>query len=66
MTTLLHCKHVSGTLLWFGAALALGVGLAQADTTVRMLHVETNPDTVAMWQQAAKDYAAEHRYSKNG
>ena len=40
--------------------MALGVGLAQADTTVRMLHVETNPDTVAMWQQAAKDYAAEH------
>ena len=42
------------------AAFALGAGIAQAQTTVRMLHVETNPDTVAMWQQAAKDFAAEH------
>lgn len=60
MTFEAYGRAISGNLLRAGAALALGIGIAQADTTVRMLHVETNPDTVAMWQQAAKDFSAEH------
>jgi raffinose/stachyose/melibiose transport system substrate-binding protein len=38
--------------------LSLGAGAAGAATTVRMLHVETNPETVAIWDQAARDFEA--------
>ena len=54
MTIRSHGKRVWRQALGLGAAFALGVGIAQADTTVRMLHVETKPDTVAMWQQVAE------------
>lgn len=49
-------------LLGAGAALALtaGVTLAQAQTTVRMLHVDNTPETQAIWDQAAQDFEAEH------
>ncbi|MBZ0229763.1 MAG: extracellular solute-binding protein, partial [Bauldia sp.] len=40
------------------AALAVGAGPAAADVTVRMLHVDSNPETQALWAQAAKDFAA--------
>jgi raffinose/stachyose/melibiose transport system substrate-binding protein len=60
MTIRSYSKTIGGRLFGLGAVLALSAGLAQAQTTVRMLHVETNPDTVAMWQQAAKDFGAEH------
>jgi raffinose/stachyose/melibiose transport system substrate-binding protein len=41
-------------------AMALGLGPAAADVTVRLLHVDSNPETQALWGQAAKDYAAAH------
>ncbi|MGH6924662.1 MAG: extracellular solute-binding protein [Propylenella sp.] len=59
MTSLSYRRGIGG-LMGLAAFLALGAGIAQAQTTIRMLHVETNPDTVAMWQQAAKDFGAEH------
>ena len=60
MTIRAYSTTIGGRLLSLGAAILLGVGVAQADSTVRLLHVETNPDTVAMWQRAAKDFGAEH------
>ena len=43
-----------------GLALGLGAAVAGAQTTVRMLHVDTNTNTQAIWDQAAKDFEAEH------
>jgi raffinose/stachyose/melibiose transport system substrate-binding protein len=37
-----------------------GVSPAAADTTVRMLHVEQNPDVVAYWNDIARRYEAAH------
>ena len=44
-------------------SLALLLGLAataDADTVLKITHVETNPDEVALWQRIGKDYAASH------
>ena len=48
------------TLVGLGAALALaaGVTLAHAQTTVRMLHVDSNAATQELWDQAATDFEA--------
>ena len=47
-----------------GLALALGFGLgatpALADATIKWLHLEANPDNVAVWRQIADDYQAAH------
>lgn len=48
-----------GKALALGAAIALSVATAQAQTTIRLLHVDTNPDTQALWAQAAQDFGAE-------
>ena len=42
-------------------AVALGAGVASADTTVTVLHVSENPGQKAVWEQIAKDYNAEHK-----
>jgi raffinose/stachyose/melibiose transport system substrate-binding protein len=47
-------------VLGAAAALAAGAALAQTQTTVRMLHVDTNPGTQALWDQVAADFEAEH------
>ena len=42
-----------------GAAIAawLGIaGAAAAQTTIDMLHVENNPDAIALWEELAADY----------
>ncbi|WP_421723240.1 extracellular solute-binding protein [Bauldia sp.] len=39
-------------------AMMLGIAPAAADTTVRMLHVESNPETQDLWNQAAADFEA--------
>jgi raffinose/stachyose/melibiose transport system substrate-binding protein len=49
-------RMLAGALL----ATALSLGPAAADVTVRLLHVDTNPDTQALWAEAAKDFAAAH------
>jgi raffinose/stachyose/melibiose transport system substrate-binding protein len=49
-------------LFSFAAAVTLvaATTMAQAQTTVRMLHVDTNPETQQLWGQAAADFEAEH------
>jgi len=42
-------------------AIALGAGVAWADTTVTVLHVSENPAQKAVWEKIAKDYNAEHK-----
>ena len=42
-------------------AVALGAGVAWADTTVTVLHVSENPAQKAVWEKIAKDYNAEHK-----
>lgn len=60
-TRLFERARRGGARAALAAGLVLGLAAtAQADTTVRMLHVETNPETVALWEQAAKDFEAEH------
>ena len=60
-TTRLFSRAIAGRSV-LAAALALGLGSAAADaqTTVRMLHVDTNPNTQALWDQAAADFETEH------
>lgn len=41
-------------------ALASGVSAASAQSTVKWLHAEANADRVAVWQDIAKQYEAEH------
>ena len=56
-------RGIAGCLLAvFGAAAVFLAGplLAQEKTTVRMLHVDTNPATQALWDRAAADFEAEH------
>ena len=44
-----------------GAALTVLMALpALAETTIRLAHVETNPATVKIWQQAASDFESQH------
>jgi raffinose/stachyose/melibiose transport system substrate-binding protein len=42
-------------------AVALGAGIASAETTITVLHVSENPGQKAVWEQIAKDYNAEHK-----
>ncbi|KAB0678988.1 ABC transporter substrate-binding protein, partial [Aureimonas leprariae] len=44
---------MAGTLLLAGSP-------ARADTTVRLMHVDTNPRYVAVWRQLADQYQASH------
>ncbi|HXW20954.1 MAG TPA: extracellular solute-binding protein, partial [Roseiarcus sp.] len=41
--------------------LALGAGVAFADTTVRILHVVQDPNTLDLWNAIAKDYEAQNK-----
>jgi raffinose/stachyose/melibiose transport system substrate-binding protein len=41
--------------------LALGAGVACADTTVRILHVVQDPVTLDLWNSIAKDYEAQNK-----
>lgn len=47
-------------LLLAAAALALTVGAAAADTSVKWLHIEANPAQVKLWEEAARAYEAAH------
>lgn len=49
-----------GKLLLAAAALALTVGAAAADTSVKWLHIEANPAQVKLWEEAARAYEAAH------
>jgi raffinose/stachyose/melibiose transport system substrate-binding protein len=42
------------------AFLAVSTGFAAADTTVKWLHIETNPDQVKLWQDVAHEFEAKH------
>jgi raffinose/stachyose/melibiose transport system substrate-binding protein len=43
-----------------GVALALGAASAAADTTVKWLHIEVNPNQVKLWEETARAYEASH------
>lgn len=43
-----------------GAAAVLSASAAQADETVKWLHLEQNPGQVAIWRQAAQAFDAQH------
>jgi raffinose/stachyose/melibiose transport system substrate-binding protein len=47
-------------LLLAAAGLALAVGSASADTTVKWLHIEVNPGQVKIWEEVARAYEAAH------
>src|SRR5437879_3705714 len=47
-------------LLVAAAALALAVGTAAADTTIKWLHIEVDPTQVKMWEEVARAYEASH------
>ena len=47
-------------LLLAAAGLALAVGSASADTTVKWLHIEVNPNQVKIWEEVARAYEAAH------
>ncbi len=42
------------------ARLVLAAGAGHADTLLKIVHVETNPDEVALWNRIGTDYAASH------
>jgi raffinose/stachyose/melibiose transport system substrate-binding protein len=40
--------------------LALSAGFAAADTTVKWLHIEINPNQVKLWEEVARDFEAKN------
>ena len=48
-------------LAFASLGLALGAGVAFADTTVRILHVVTDQNTLDLWNAIAKDYEAQNK-----
>ncbi|GGH23639.1 ABC transporter substrate-binding protein [Alsobacter metallidurans] len=42
------------------AALAMTAGLAAAQTTVKWLHIEVNPNQVKIWEEVARDFEAKN------
>jgi raffinose/stachyose/melibiose transport system substrate-binding protein len=42
------------------AGLALSTGLAAAQTTVKWLHIEANPNQVKIWEEVARDFEAKN------
>jgi raffinose/stachyose/melibiose transport system substrate-binding protein len=40
--------------------LALSAGLAAAETTVKWLHIEVNPNQVKLWEEVARDFEAKN------
>jgi raffinose/stachyose/melibiose transport system substrate-binding protein len=42
------------------ACLALSTSLAVADTTVKWLHIEVNPNQVKLWEEVARDFEAKN------
>lgn len=45
-------------LLIAAAALAFSAGTAAAQTTIKWLHIEVNPNQIKMWEEAARAYEA--------
>ena len=42
------------------ACLALSTSLAAAETTVKWLHIEVNPNQVKLWEEMARDFEAKN------
>lgn len=42
------------------AACLIGANAANADTTVKWLHIEVNPAQVKIWDEVARAYEASH------
>src|ERR1700679_3719684 len=42
-------------------AIALGATVAFADTTIRLLHVATDPASVDLWNKIARDFEAQNK-----
>ena len=47
-------------LLLAAALWSLAIGAAAAETTVKWLHIETNPAQVKIWEEVARGYEAAH------
>ncbi len=47
-------------LLLAAAAVALSAGIASAQTTVKWLHLEVNPNQVKIWEEAARAFEAKN------
>ncbi len=59
----MSCKALKAkTFATVSLALLLGLvaATAHADTVLKLAHVETNPDEVALWKRIGKDYEASH------
>src|SRR5215468_5313825 len=48
------------SLVLIVVGLALGVASAAAQTTVKWLHIETNPAQVKIWEEVARDFEAKN------
>lgn len=51
---------VGGALVALSLALMPGLSPARADTVLKVVHVETDPGEIALWDRIAKDYTAAH------
>src|SRR5690349_17661221 len=49
-----------GRALGAAAVLVLSAGLAAAETTVKWLHIEVNPNQVKLWEEVARDFEAKN------
>lgn len=47
-------------LLGFTLGLAYLIGVARADTTLKWLHIEVNPNQVKIWEEVARDFEAKN------
>ena len=47
-------------LLSFTFGLAYLIGVARADTTLKWLHIEVNPNQVKIWEEVARDFEAKN------
>lgn len=50
----------SRLLLSFTLGLAYLIGVARADTTLKWLHIEVNPNQVKIWEEVARDFEAKN------
>jgi raffinose/stachyose/melibiose transport system substrate-binding protein len=56
----LRGKRIAAISAATGLAMLLGAGAAMADTTIKWLHLELDPNYVAIWRKIADQYEASH------
>ncbi|PZM08792.1 ABC transporter substrate-binding protein [Rhizobium tubonense] len=53
-------KRIAAFAAATGLAILIGAGSAAADTTIKWLHLELDPNYVAIWRKIADSYEAKH------